>query len=636
MDWSIAGLPQGFRDIFLQKGVSKLEKEGFARSKDTLWGNLCFLLSVMKQNTPRTFRFLILDIPLKVLLPFIGIWMPNLVVRAVTEDGAVRQLLAAILLLGGVMVMFTALERYADGILEAEATVLQHVLHNMLLRKKISCDYANLEDKRISGRYEEADNYIFMQARFIAQAGRNLALFGSGIFGFLLYLSILRGLPLALLVLMAASTFVSLRFSNLGEKQRLKNRNYWGRGIRGLSYICGASSEAKLGKDIRLYHMAPWIEDRFTQMQRLFRREYMQMEKANFLSAVITAATGIAVELSAYFFLVVMVLDGRITVAQYVLYIGAVLGFSTWIRQVMEQMQKLWLLKGDVSCIREYLAMPDVEMPEGSVRQESGESSCSITFENVSYRYEGSEKDVLYDLSFHIEKGERVALVGMNGAGKTTCVKLLCGLLRPTRGKILINGVSAEKFSRTQYYNLFATVFQEINLFPASVSVNVTGVPKEEQDRERLEHALHMAGMDHWVASLPHGTDTLLVKEIDDQAVNLSGGEQQRLLLARALYKDAPILILDEPTAALDPISENNVYQKYDTLTKGNTSVFISHRLASTQFCDRILFMEDGRIVEEGTHETLLARGGKYSEVFETQSRYYRENPPDAKEAAFQ
>ena len=210
-------------------------------------------------------------------------------------------------------------------------------------------------------------------------------------------------------------------------------------------------------------------------------------------------------------------------------------------------------------------------------------------------------------------------MVGLNGAGKTTCVKLLCGLYRPTGGRILINGVDMLQYRHEDYYRLFTAVFQELNFLPLSVEQNVALCAPEEIDRAKLARCLQMAGMEERISRLPLGERSLMNKEVNLDAVNFSGGELQRLLLARALYKDAPVLILDEPTAALDPIAENELYQRYGQLTEEKTSLFISHRLSSTRFCDRILFLEKGAVVEEGTHDQLMEQGGRYAQLYEVQ-----------------
>lgn len=268
-------------------------------------------------------------------------------------------------------------------------------------------------------------------------------------------------------------------------------------------------------------------------------------------------------------------------------------------------------------------------MPDGFVNDgkecldTEGNRAVDITFEHVFFRYLDAEADTLRDLSFHIRAGEKLALVGLNGAGKTTCVKLMCGLYHPTGGRILINGKDMSKLSRDEYYRLFSVVFQEANFMPFTIAQNVSGA-MEDMDRERVKSCLELAGLWDRVQKLPYGMDSLLNRELNEDGVELSGGERQKLLLAKALYKKAFVVILDEPTAALDPIAENELYQSYGELTEGRTSLYISHRLSSTRFCDRILFLENGRITETGNHEALMAAKGAYAHMYEVQSHYYK------------
>lgn len=229
------------------------------------------------------------------------------------------------------------------------------------------------------------------------------------------------------------------------------------------------------------------------------------------------------------------------------------------------------------------------------------------------------------DISFSIRPGERIALVGNNGAGKTTLVKLLCGFYHPTGGKILIGGHSIEELNLDEYYDLLAVIFQDVNSVPISIASNVSGCVEEETDLERVRECLRRAGLWKDVEALERKELTNLTQTFDPDGIQLSGGMMQKLMLARCLYKDAPMLVLDEPTAALDPIAESSMYEEYKTATQGKAALFISHRLASTKFCDRILFLEDGRIAETGTHDELLQKHGKYAEVFAVQSQYYKE-----------
>ena len=253
-----------------------------------------------------------------------------------------------------------------------------------------------------------------------------------------------------------------------------------------------------------------------------------------------------------------------------------------------------------------------------------------IKFENVSYRYAKSSKEALSHLSLTLRPGEKLAVVGLNGAGKTTMIKLLLRLYDPTEGRITLNGTDIKRFKRSDYYRLFAPVFQNVEIFAFLMSENIAMLRDSELDREKATKAAYEAGLEERVLSLVKGIDTPLTKIVQDDGTDLSGGEKQKLALAKALYKGTKIVVLDEPTSALDAIAEQALYERFDEMIGKRSAVYISHRLASTRFCDSIAMFEEGNLIEYGSHEELMSKNGKYAEMFNVQAQYYRESAENA------
>ena len=340
---------------------------------------------------------------------------------------------------------------------------------------------------------------------------------------------------------------------------------------------------------------------------------------ADMTEAVLTMArNGIA-----YVYLISMVLKEGLGVPEFLLYFTAVTTFTTWVMGILQQVTKLHEQSLDISRVREFIEYPE------PFRFEEGESvpkadGYELKLEHVSFRYPEAEEDTIHDLNLTVRPGEKLAIVGLNGAGKTTLVKLLCGLFDPTEGRVLLNGKDIREFNRREYYGLLSAVFQEFSILDVTVAENIAQTNRNI-DYDRIRDCIEKAGLTKTIHELPNGLDTHVGREVYLDGVLFSGGQTQRLMLARALYRDGPILMLDEPTAALDPLAENDIYMKDNDMTAGKTSLFISDRLVSTRFCDRIIFVADGRIAEEGTHESLLALGGEYAKLFEVQSRYYQE-----------
>ena len=249
----------------------------------------------------------------------------------------------------------------------------------------------------------------------------------------------------------------------------------------------------------------------------------------------------------------------------------------------------------------------------------------SFEFRDVSYRYEGTEQYALRHLNLTLEAGSKLAVVGLNGAGKTTFIKLLLRLYDATEGVILLNGIDIRKFRRAEYYQLFAPVFQNVEIFAFPMAENVSMKCPDNTNRTRSYACLAQAGMTSKLERLTKGIDTQLLKIFYDDGIDLSGGERQKLALARALYKDAPVIVLDEPTAALDPLAEYQLYRQFNELIGSRSVVYISHRLSSTRFCDHVAMFRDGEMIEYGTHDALLVSGGSYAELFHIQAQYYQE-----------
>ena len=395
---------------------------------------------------------------------------------------------------------------------------------------------------------------------------------------------------------------------------------------RKMDYVRERAADFSAGKDIRIYGMAEWFIRLYKNLDRKISYRDSQLIRRRFLSRIADLVVILLRDGGAYLLLISMMLDGEITVDKFVLYFAAISSFATWVGDIINGWNRLHASSLRICDLREFLELEEYEgLGEANI-EEYLQSAPGIVFDHVSFRYEGAEMDTIRDLSLTIKPGEKIALVGANGAGKTTLVKLLCGLYQPTSGEIRINGTPVKKFGVKDYYRLFSPVFQDIRTGFFSLAQTVAGTAGEQLDEKRAEACMRMAGLSEKLDSLPEGIHTKLDKQLHETGTELSGGEAQKLMLARALYKDAPVLVLDEPTAALDPIAEGQIYQEYQRMTEGKSALFISHRLASTCFCDRILYMENGVIAEEGTHQALMEQGGKYSELYELQSCWYRED----------
>lgn len=387
-------------------------------------------------------------------------------------------------------------------------------------------------------------------------------------------------------------------------------------------YLHRKCLDNKIGKDARIYGMEKWFTDKYENLLKKIMVYDKIQTKNTFASESIQHILGILRDIICYGYLIYRVSQGM-AVSEFTLYFGVIAGFNVRIKNIFDEYAKFGENVIVVNNFRLFLQKQ--ELGEGEYEMDIPKAQgYSYVFENVCFGYEGG-KEILHNLNLTIKEGEKIALVGANGAGKTTLVKLMCGLYKPQKGRVLLNGVDISKINPKKLLRLTGVVFQETKVFPESIGKNISCRLDEEVDMKRLNESLKQADFYDHVQRMPNKEKTVLTKNLEETGVELSGGQYQKLMLARAVYKNAPVLILDEPTAALDPLAEAEMYKKYHQLTQGKTSVFISHRLSSTQFCDRVIFLQDGIIKQDGCHSELIKEEGPYREMFNAQAHYYQE-----------
>ncbi len=387
-------------------------------------------------------------------------------------------------------------------------------------------------------------------------------------------------------------------------------------------YVDEYIGREECGKTVRLFNQQSLLSE---TLNEIFKKVSKLLSRQTILEARMNQwAEGINVLISGmiYLLLGIMALKRVISVGSICLYAGCITNFLWHFQKWNQQVS---LLKMNTKYVKQYLDFMDIKNKkyEGTLPVEKrDDDKFMIEFENVSFHYPGSEKNVLQNFSIRFNIGERLAVVGRNGSGKTTFIKLLCRLYDPTEGRILLNGIDIKKYDYKEYLSLFSVVFQDFQIPAFTLGQAVAA--SQEYDEEHVNDAVKKAGLSSLAARMPYGNETYLTKEFDKTGVNISGGEAQKLAIARALYHDTPFVILDEPTAALDPIAEYEVYAKFDELIGTKTAVYISHRLSSCQFCNDILVIDDGKAVQRGSHEKLIDEEGLYAKLWKTQAKYYQ------------
>lgn len=582
---------------------------------------LLFVCGRVMRYSKAFFAFTLLCLAGNILCQVMQFYLAPTLIGTLERGEGILAFMLALLLLGGGLAFMKGLMSYVDRNRYPMKMVLNSRLTEEVTGKIAATSYPNFLTEKFKNRTSQAfeateGGVIKAFDNLVCYLLRTIILFGF----YLYFLTDLHPLLGVVTCVLAGIMFFYNRWAYAwGQRHRDEESEVW----RKWDYVRDNMVKLPLIKELKLFGMSGWIESIFRDVWLISAHLSVKREKFFAWRGVVNLITDVLRDSFALYILISAALRGEVSAARFVLLFSAVGNFSAQVGGVFDAINHTREDCLKVNNFMEFINYPEpFKFDEGIPVPRS--DSYEIRLENVSYTYPGADKKTLDGFDITIHKGEKLAMVGLNGAGKTTVVKLICGFLDPDEGRVLFNGADVREFNRRDYYSLFSAVFQQFSILDSTIAQNIAQ-SVENIDYEKLDECLEKAGLKKMIENLPKGLETHLGRDIYDDGIMLSGGQTQRMLLARALYKNAPILILDEPTAALDPLAENDIYMKYNAMCAGKTSVFISHRFASTRFCDRVVYVADGKAAEVGTHDELIKLDGGYAKLFEVQARYYRD-----------
>ena len=594
----------------------------------SVFSNFAWSLKMLLKYSKAAFFITALFIPINIGLRYLEIYLPSLVVSEITNGQTLTHSLLSIGIVMLLIMLGNIIVQALGHVRNSTLGIYRYKMTALVTRKQLSMFYQTYEQKEVRDLANRASNATQMWDG--VQPLTDIVYNGFGmlenLLGYILFGSVISFASPWLVPILTVAPIVNILSVKAYNKWEYAHRSKMTDLNQKLGHVEELPDDFAAAKDIRIYSMASWLRECYRDLSDQRSKWDRNVVKKSFLSRIDDLVVILIRDGGAYALLIHMFYSGKIGIDEFVLYFAAISSFASWVGGIISCWNKANTVSLKLCDFRDFVDYPEYNGSGIAKAADHMNTVPEIEFKNVSFRYDGAEQDTIHDLSLKIKSGEKLALVGLNGAGKTTLVKLLCGLYRPTSGEIFFNGIPLSDFKREDYYKLISPVFQEIRTAFFSLAETVSGKSTAETDLEKAETCMRQAGLGAKIDALPDGIHTKLNKKVHENGTELSGGEAQKLMLARAFYKDAPLLILDEPTAALDPIAESKIYNEFNVMAKNKTSLFISHRLASTSFCDRIILLENGNITEEGTHQELMGANGTYKGLFDIQSCWYKED----------
>ncbi len=585
--------------------------------------NLGYIAKEMYRYDKTTALVIVMSAICTPVAAYLWTFMSKFVIDVVTRKDTAEKLLFIICITFVIQAVFTMLQSWTW----AQWWRYIGARFDLIIKKNVkfmTMPYEYLEDKDAMDCYQKAGNSCNGNNNGVEGMMHLMENSAGDFFVVLTGLCIMGTLSVYVMAALTVIAFVTFLIKNRTNKVcKAKIWDPLSTWWRKDYYLQNTFTDFNFAKDIRMYGLKDYLIKKYREISK----ERLEASRNNEIRWWICGLFGnilwALASLGLYAWLIWSVIHKNLTIGNFSLYLGSAATFFQFTGSLLDRVSDLLAKSREVDDFRSFMDIGDVHEDEGE--KLPAYDDYEFTFENVSFQYPGAEKYALKNLNITIKAGEKLAVVGLNGAGKSTFIKLLLRLYEPTEGRILLNGEDIAKYERKEYYKLFSPVFQDVWMFAFPLKANVSMKDMEDTDDRRAAQCLEDAGMKKAVEELKDGIDTEVLKVVYDDGVDFSGGEKQKIALARALYKNGPVVVLDEPTAALDALAEAKLYEDFNKLIGNRTAVYISHRLSSTRFCDHVAMFVDGEMAEYGTHDELLGAGGAYSEMFTVQAAYYVE-----------
>ena len=593
--------------------------------------------------TPGLIRAKTVSAVIEGLFPFVSIWFSAQIINELMGERRQGVFLGYILAITGIHFLFSMIKNVSDKVGDEKEADMWNQFRKIFTDKQLSMDYADLENQEIQKQKQKAEENLFMFGNGLGQLVWNSSDLARVVTGIIASVSLTVSLfkaksgnkvmdswlwipaILAVMILLGYVYYLLEKKENHVFAKWTEGTVWFNRTFQFFGHEL--YDNTRRAKDVRIYGQEKMAEREFEKMEAHNEEDNAYLNKMSSYKGFTYLAKGTGSAL-CYLFVVTKAALGAFGTGSIVQYVGAFTELANHVGFLVLSYLENRIYTEHLEKLFEYLDLPNNKY-QGKLPVEKnffcndGENDYEIEFRNVSFKYPGSDTYVLNHINTRLSIGKKQAFVGTNGAGKTTFVKLLCRLYDPTEGEILLNGIDIKKYDYEEYMSLFAFVFQDFKLFSFTLGQNIAA--NKNYDRNRVEECIKKVSFYDRYLAMEEGLDTYLYQDISEKGLEISGGEAQKIALARALYKGTPMIVLDEPTAALDPFAEARVYEDFSLMVEHKTAIYISHRLSSCRFCDEITVFDSGRIVQKGTHTELVKdKTGQYFALWNAQAKYYQ------------